>query len=151
VRRLICSPAIIWRLQSLLTPAVAWVVYRWRIVQLEAVNRLRLRIAGDLHDEIGANIGSIGLNTELLQNDPAVPAAQRQELMEICRLASQTGTTVRNIVWFTNPDFDNLADMIRRMREVATLSLTGRDYSFEAPQHQSSIRLPIEFHRNVFL
>lgn len=125
-------------------------VYRWRLAQMEAVNQLRLRIAGDLHDEIGANLGSIGLNTELLQNDPSLTPSQREELGEISQLAGQTGSAVRDIVWFTNPEFDNLAGMVRRMREVATLMLAGRQFSFEAPGGMENVTLSVEFRRNIF-
>jgi signal transduction histidine kinase/ligand-binding sensor domain-containing protein len=129
----------------------AWVAYRNRMAQLRSVTDLRLRIARDLHDEIGANLGSIGLNTEMLINDPAASQEQRQDLSEIRAVASQTAQAVRDIVWFTNPEFDNTHGMARRMREVATLLMAGRECVFEvAGAGSTALPLSIEFRRNVF-
>jgi ligand-binding sensor domain-containing protein len=129
---------------------LGWLAYHIRVVQLEGVIRLRLRIAGDLHDEIGANLGSIGLNTDLLRHEPGLTPQNREDLASIGEVASQTAQAVRDIVWFTNPDFDNTTGMIRRMRELATLMLAGRDWSFEIPDATFSQPLSLEFRRNVF-
>ena len=129
----------------------AWVLiaYRVRVAQLKSVNDLRLRIARDLHDEIGANLGSIGLNTDLLMNDEGITSAQRHDLSEIRGVASQTAQAVRDIVWFTNPNFDNTTGMIRRMRDVATLLMAGRKCTFEVANDPGT-ELALEFRRNVF-
>lgn len=130
--------------------AAVVIAFRVRVAQLRSVNDLRLRIARDLHDEIGANLGSIGLNTELLMNDPDASETQRQDLSEIRSVASQTAQSVRDIVWFTNPNFDNTVGMARRMKEVATLSLAGREFTFDVTPAPSQ-PLSVEFRRNIFL
>jgi len=57
---------------------------------------------------------------------------------------------MRDIVWFLNPDFDTLADMVGRMREFARTLLAGVDCEFVAPSDLSAQRLPLEFRRNAF-
>lgn len=128
----------------------AWLFYRWRVIQLEAVNRVRLRIAHDLHDEIGANLGSIGLNTELLQTDAVLTDRQRNDLLEISKLTKKTASTVRDIVWFTNPDFDNLAEMTEKMRQTANLILAGREHEFITPEKIQPLPLLLEVRQNLF-
>ena len=49
----------------LLLAAVLLTVYTVRIARLRALEKLRLRIARDLHDEVGANLGSISLLAQL--------------------------------------------------------------------------------------
>jgi signal transduction histidine kinase len=129
---------------------LAGLAYRIRVAQIEAVNKVRFRLAGDLHDEIGANLGSIGLNAELLQQDPALSLKQRDELSALHRLAGQTIQSVRDLVWFINPDFDNTTDMLRRMKDVAGLLLAGREWHFDATNVAPNRPLSPDFRRNVF-
>lgn len=135
----------------LLVVAAAWQGFRMRIRRLEEMNLLRTRIAGDLHDEIGANLGSIGLSLDLLGQERDLSTSQRGEISEISGVAMQTGQALRDIVWFTNPEFDNLRGMVRRMREVARMMLAGRRHSFVARPENSDRGLPLEFRRNFFL
>jgi hypothetical protein len=127
-----------------------WLVYRIRLARLAEVNHLRLRIARDLHDEIGANLGSIGLNLQLLMSDPEVGAQHRRDLAGIDQVTTQTAQAARDIVWMTNPDFDNVGGMIRRMRELANWMLAGRKWTFEGPTERLAEPLPLELRRNVF-
>ena len=57
---------------------------------------------------------------------------------------------MRDIVWFLNPDFDTLADMVARMREFATTLLSGVACKFSGPDLALTPNLPLEFRRNVF-
>ncbi len=130
--------------------AVLWLGYRVRLARLAAVNNLRLRIARDLHDEIGANLGSIGLNIQILMADAAVNDQGRRDLASIDQLTRQTAQAARDIVWMTNPDFDNIGGMIARMRELSAMMLAGRKWNFEEPDGKLSEPLRIELRRNVF-
>ncbi len=124
--------------------------YRMRMARVAAVNDLRLRIARDLHDEIGANLGSIGLNIQLLMAEAAVNDQGHRDLASIAQLTRQTAQAARDIVWITNPDFDNVSGMIARMRELAALMLAGKKWNLEAPESRLSEPLRVELRRNVF-
>ncbi len=121
-----------------------------RLARLHALARLRGRIAGDLHDEIGSNLGGIILLSELTQQTPALPLEAQVSLQEINATAQRTASAMRDIVWFLNPDFDTLGDMAARMREFATTLLAGVDCEFVVPRVPSAQSLPLEFRRNVF-
>jgi signal transduction histidine kinase len=141
-----------WFRAALLAGVVgaAALAYNLRVERIKALNRLRLRIAGDLHDEIGANLGSISLNAQLLQRNPSLTSAARDEVTGLHRVAVQTAQAVRDLVWLTNPDFDNSTDMIRRMREVMNLQLPGRERKFDATGVTPDRPLSPEFRRNLF-
>ncbi len=137
----------------LMFAAVAGVVstvYRLRLSRLRQLARLRGRIAGDLHDEIGSNLGGIILLSELAQQATALPPDARASLQEINATAQRTACAMRDIVWFLNPDFDTLADMVARMREFATTLLSGVACEFAAPDLALTPTLTLEFRRNVF-
>jgi signal transduction histidine kinase len=123
--------------------------YRVRVRRLRELARVRLRIASDLHDEVGGNLGSIAINCELLQSSPTLGPEDRQELALVNRVAVQTAQAVRDIVWFINPDFDNSADMLARMRDTAGVMLAGREFDFDG-QGSGTFALSLEFRRHAF-
>jgi ligand-binding sensor domain-containing protein/signal transduction histidine kinase len=121
-----------------------------RLARHNQLARLRGRIAGDLHDEIGSNLGGIILLSELAQQATALPPDARASLQEINVTAQRSATAMRDIVWFLNPDFDTLADMVARMREFAATLLGGVACEFTSPDLTVARNLPLEFRRNVF-
>jgi signal transduction histidine kinase len=125
-------------------------VYRFRAARFRHIEQLRVRIAADLHDEIGSNVASIALLSKLGQRT-GTPESKVPELAEISRIAQQTAHNIREIVWFINPDHDTLPEMITRMREVARTLLSGLEHHFEAPAEAETVRLSLEFRRDMFL
>lgn len=142
-----------WWFLLLVLAAVAGLssaLFHVRVSRLKQLARLRARIAGDLHDEIGSNLGSIILLSELTQQVEALPPDAHVSFQEINATAQRSAGAMRDIVWFLNPDFDTLADMVVRMREFARTLLAGLECEFVASDCLSAQRLPLEFRRNVF-
>ena len=142
-----------WWFSLIVLSGVAGVVsalFHVRVSRLKQLARLRGRIAGDLHDEIGSNLGGIILLSELTQRVEALPSEAQESLQEINATAQRTANAMRDIVWFLNPDFDTLVDMVARMREFARTLLAGVECDFEVPDALAAQRLPLEFRRNVF-
>jgi ligand-binding sensor domain-containing protein len=129
---------------------LTYVLLQVRISHLKQLARLRGRIAEDLHDEIGSDLGGIILLSELATHHPALPPEAQASLQEINTTARRTATAMRDIVWFLNPGSDTLDDLVGRMREFARTLLTGVDCKFAAPTDLSAQGLPFEFRRHVF-
>jgi ligand-binding sensor domain-containing protein/signal transduction histidine kinase len=131
---------------------VVFLLLHLRVARMNQLARLRGRIASDLHDEIGSNLGGIVLLSDLARQAPAIPPEAQTSLAEIHATAQRTATAMRDIVWFLNPDFDTLTDMVARMREFTRTLLNGRDHAFEftTAQPATPARLPLEFRRNLF-
>jgi signal transduction histidine kinase len=125
------------------------VLYRIILLRRREIEQLRIRIAADLHDEIGSNLASIALLSQLGEKVP--DKAGYSELSEIHRIALLTVNGIREIVWFINPDYDTMAEMIARMRDVAAQMLIGLDYTFDSPGASGGGKLSPEFRRNLFL
>jgi signal transduction histidine kinase/ligand-binding sensor domain-containing protein len=123
--------------------------YRYRLSQLKNVGKLRARIAADLHDEVGSNMGAIILNSDLLKSSARLSASDQEQISDILRVAQNTAQAVREIAWFINPDFDYLDQMIVRMKEVASRLSKTHEVSFTAPEQAPKIALSLEFRRNV--
>ncbi len=126
-------------------------VYRLRIARLKEIERLRLRIAADLHDEVGSTVGSISVLSEMLKDFGEMGAEEKEDVAKINRLSMQTAGSIREIVWFINPEYDTTHELLLRMKDVADNLLSGMTYRLETPKENLSRKLPLEFRQNFFL
>ena len=90
-----------WWFISLAVAALAGLLagaYRYRVARLLEMQRLRLTIASDLHDEVASNLSGIAtLSTALLtQLGDAAPILDR-----ITALATESVVAIREIIWST--------------------------------------------------
>jgi signal transduction histidine kinase len=112
--------------------------------------KIRNRIAQDLHDEIGSNLSSISLMSELMQNDEKINAEASEKIKRIHKVAKGSTQAMRDIVWLTNPSSDSLKDLIAKMKEVADNTLGKFNLNFDYPKDVSEIDLLPETKRNLF-
>jgi signal transduction histidine kinase len=130
----------------LLAAAAAFAIHRARRARRREVERLRQRIAGDLHDEIGSNLGSIALLSEMALREPA---GAQSDLTEINRVARETAASMRDIVWLIKPGANTPEDLIAKFRETAALMLAGLDWKLEC--HSLASHLSLECKRHALL
>ncbi|MEI7935650.1 MAG: two-component regulator propeller domain-containing protein [Verrucomicrobiota bacterium] len=131
-------------LMVLLVVAILGVVYSVRVARLRSLQRLRLRIARDLHDDVGANLGSISLLAQMMEKHPS-----SDDATQVRGIAMETMDTLRDIVWFIDPQHDRLSDLVTRLSETARNMLRHSVYQFEESGDFSSTKLPLAFRRNV--
>jgi signal transduction histidine kinase len=121
---------------------VALGLYRWRVRRQQQLDRLRLRIARDLHDEIGSNLGGIALLIGVAEHDP--DAFER-----IRAITLQSIEALKDLVWMIDPGHDALPDMLLRMRGIADDLLPGKLSAFTLTGDATGRRAPLEVRRNV--
>jgi ligand-binding sensor domain-containing protein len=121
-------------------------IYELRLASTRKLARLRLRIARDLHDEVGSNLGSIALLSEVMTK-PAGGAVE--EITEVRRIALQTINSLRDIVWFLDPASDSMEELLVRMRETAKTMLHGIVFEFTSTGNAAGIVPSLELRRNV--
>jgi signal transduction histidine kinase len=112
--------------------------------------KIRNRIAQDLHDEVGSNLSSISLMSELIQRDGKINKDDFEKIQRIRKVAKGSSQAMRDIVWLTNPSSDNIKDLASKMNEVANNMLGGLDWQFDFPRNLSEINLIPEVKRNLF-
>lgn len=155
--RALVVPALFWQtwwfrglllctLAGLLTSA-----YRYRVARLLEVERLRVRIASDLHDDVGSNLSSIALLSEMLRDRAGENRLDRRQLERISRAAAETIGALREIIWLVDPKHDNAADLVRRMRGTAAAMLNGTASEFQVSEPLPTRRLEPLLLRQIFL
>jgi signal transduction histidine kinase len=79
-----------------------------RLRQERALEQERLRIAQDIHDDLGARITQISLLSGMSQNDPQLPEKARAAFDTISRMSRDLVGALYETVWTVNPENDNL-------------------------------------------
>jgi signal transduction histidine kinase len=125
--------------------------YHYRVRKLLEMERMRLRIAGDLHDDIGSSLGSIALLSDLIRNSGNLAPDQTSLLHEISKSARHTADALRDIVWVINPAHDKLDNMVLRMKDAAASMLGNIEHSFRCSDKVMAGVLDMEFRRHVLL
>jgi signal transduction histidine kinase len=107
-----------------------------------------LRIATELHDDIGANLSQIAILTEVARRDGG-----KATLAEVPVIARETVELMSDIVWAVNPHHDGFDALLQRMRRFASDTLAAADIQleFSAPEAGTGFHMPLEIRRPVYL
>jgi signal transduction histidine kinase len=125
--------------------------FRMRVTRLLDMERMRLRIASDLHDDIGSNLGSIALMADLARKRLVASSREDHQLKQISSVARSTAESLREIVWIINPEHERFENLALKLREIAQRILAGFSVRFQIDQEESTVALPMEFRRQVVL
>jgi signal transduction histidine kinase len=127
------------------------VLYRYRMARLFEIERLRTRIAADLHDDVGTNLSSIILACQIIENELPSMAEQRRHLVELRSRAGTTQGMLKDIVWLLNPGNDASEDFILKLKEIVRRQLVNIPCTFTVVGEQHVGKLNLEFKRNIIL
>jgi signal transduction histidine kinase len=133
--------------------ASAYAVHRYRVRRLVEVERLRTRIASDLHDDLGSSLSQISILSEMVRAQLSGQAARLTEpLARIGTLSRESVDSMSDIVWAIDPLLDTPQHLLQRMRQFANelLDVHGINVQFEA-SGDARPQLATELRRHVFL
>ncbi len=120
---------------------------RYRLQANRELVLVRERIAGDLHDEVGSNLGSIQMFADLAEGR----SGASDELKRIQRIAAETVSAVRDIVWLLRPSGDHRIGTVEHLRETSSIMLETLDWKFTANEEAWNVELSEEENRHLFL
>lgn len=130
---------------------VGYLAYLYRLKQILKIQKIRLNIANDLHDEIGSNLSSISVDSQMLLANGSLDETQKELASFISKTAKETVETMRDIIWFINPNNDFGKDIIFKMRETAAKLLAGIKWSFQVSSDIKLEEFNLEIRRNIYL
>jgi ligand-binding sensor domain-containing protein/signal transduction histidine kinase len=121
--------------------------------QERALERERIRISQDLHDEVGASLSQIAIISELAIKNSGKTGAVTPQLQSISQLAGEVVDSISAIVWAINPHNDKLDNLMGYMREYASdfFESTPIECRFDFPDELPRSPLSAEVRRTIFL
>jgi ligand-binding sensor domain-containing protein/two-component sensor histidine kinase len=117
-----------YALCAALAVGAVWRLHAFRVRRLLELERVRTRLAADLHDDIGAGLSQIAVLSEVAQRQFAEGGTRTLEsLAGIARTAGELVESMSDIVWAVNPRKDRAEDLLQRMRRFAADVTAARD------------------------
>ncbi len=125
-----------------------------RVKQLLAVERLRTKLAADLHDNIGSSLTEISILSEVISHklkdeDESI----QKNLKRISEDSRALIDRMSDIVWLVNPKRDTLYDLILRLEDTYSELLAMTNISFTSKNLKSleKVSLSMEQRQHLFL
>jgi len=107
--------------------STGFAAHRLRLTRAIEIERVRARIATDLHDDIGAGLSQIAVMTEVLSRDLAARGGAPTPLPgRMGEIARELVESMGEIVWAINPERDRFMSLSQRIRRHATEVLRAR-------------------------
>ncbi len=146
-----------WWFRLLIASIFAAMAFGWHRYDLQRrveIERVRARIAADLHDDVGANLTRIVILSEVAQRQ-SVPGNRQLSLhlAEIADRARGLADRMSDLVWSVNPRCDDVPSLLNRVREFASdvLEPQGIAWSLETTDAIQVLTLSPDRRWHLFL
>jgi len=133
---------------------VIYGIHDMRVKRLMAVEKLRNRVARDLHDDMGSTLSTINILSAMAKSKMNNDAVKTTEyLTKITDNSQRMMDAMDDIVWSIKPSNDSMQKIIARMREFATNVLEPKEIEldFTVEDIVYDIKLNMEARRDFFL
>ncbi|GEP45490.1 hypothetical protein BGE01nite_47810 [Brevifollis gellanilyticus] len=126
-------------------------LHRQRRERRAEMERLRQRIAQDLHDEIGSSLGSIALIAQDILAVGGQSGQSRDDLVEIKDIADETVAAMRDITRLMQSERYGADDLPTLLRDTADRMLRGISHTLDLDEHVQTKRLSVDRQRDLIL
>jgi glucose-6-phosphate-specific signal transduction histidine kinase len=132
--------------------AIMYAIFKYRLQQALAIERLRTKISSDLHDDVGSMLTGLAMKTEILEMQ-SNNEIDKIKLRKITNQSRKTVSYMRDFVWSIDSRKDKLEDLIERLQELAEELLLpiGIEYKIDTNQLDLQKKLNPNCKRNLFL
>lgn len=141
-------------LATMLVSLLIYAIHRYRVARLLELERVRTRIATDLHDDIGSGLSQIAILSEVVRQQAGEQdAGLASPLARIASVSRELVDSMGDIVWAINPQKDHVRDLTQRMRRFASdvFAAGSIELTFSCPTSEPEFKLGADLRRQVFL
>jgi signal transduction histidine kinase len=134
--------------------AVGWTLHRLQVSRLLELERVRTRIAADLHDDLSSSLSRISILSEVGRRRVADSQAPEATILDqIGETARELIEATGDIVWAIDTRRGDLESLLARIRRFAGDLLEARGVSVQCagPPRAAEISLRPEMKRELYL
>jgi ligand-binding sensor domain-containing protein/two-component sensor histidine kinase len=130
-----------------------YALYRYRIRQLLNLQRVRNRIASDLHDDIGATLTNINMLSEISRKNLEQPKEAEKFLYRISEEVTSSSQALNDIIWNVNCRNDSMEETLYRIRRYAAELFDNSKtiYRIDLDETIAGKKLNMEQRRDIYL
>jgi two-component sensor histidine kinase len=142
---------------KLLLGAVAVLVltllYRSRVTRLREIEGLRIGIAANLHDDVGARLTKVAMVTELVDRETQDAHPNKPHIRNIFKTVREITQAMDEIVWTINPKNDTLDNLATYILQYAQdyFQDTGISCRLDVPAQLPDRPITTETRHNLFM
>lgn len=148
----------IWRrwwsifLAGWLAASLLYAAHRYRMSYQIRSERMRARIAMDLHDDVGSTLSYLSILSEIARRQTNNGAAS-ESLGRLAQISRELVASMGDIVWAVNPQRDHGADLVQRMRRFGEDLLGACQITFDctATADVQDAPIPADVRREIYL
>jgi ligand-binding sensor domain-containing protein/two-component sensor histidine kinase len=124
----------------------------YRVRRLIEMERMRVQIASDLHDDVGASLTELALQTDFLRTGKLDEEVENT-LKQIGEHSRRIVSTLDDIVWSIDARNDTAGDLTDRMQDHANKLLLpkGIMVNYNFANLDTNIQLPVQIKENLYL
>ena len=115
------------------------------------IERMRVQISSDLHDDVGTLLAGLAMQSEALE----LTASEKDKgkLRRISEISRHAMGHMRDTVWAIDARKDKMENLLDRMREHAEETLSPRDFLFDIQTDNISLKQNLSTHirQNLYL
>lgn len=141
-----------WFIGLVLVVLIAIILFAYnyyRVKKMVEIERMRVRIASDLHDDVGSALTEIALQSDFLQTMDVTDDLQ-ESLQQIGAQSRKIVTSLDDIVWSIDARNDTVGDLTDRMQDYVNSVLPQKEinYHFEGNMQE---KLKVSLKENLYL
>lgn len=135
---------------------LAFIIYFYFHLQLKnlmQLERLRVKIASNLHDDVGSLLTRITMSTDNLANKLPTENENKEKLKNVSELSREANIAMSDVLWAIDARNDLTSSMTDRMREHAEdmLMPKGIELEIDFSKVDQQQKLSPEFRQHLFL
>jgi len=131
---------------------ILYSIYKYRINRILELERLRMKIASDLHDEVGSTLTKVSMRAQMLEMQ-INGEKESKNLKRISEQAREAVSTMQDIVWAIDSRNDEFENLINKMKDTAYSALSEKNIkvNFTVSGIDSDNKLNLETRQNLYL
>ncbi|MDZ7691229.1 MAG: two-component regulator propeller domain-containing protein [Balneolaceae bacterium] len=143
-----------WWFILLLIAAVGGIIYfiyhYYKVRKMVEIERMRVRIASDLHDDVGSSLTEIALQTDFLQTSN-LDREVKKSLSQIGDQSRKIVSSLDDIVWSIDARNDTLGDLTDRMQDYVNNVLPSKEVRYRFGNLDMDEKLAVSKKENIYL
>ncbi|PKD45107.1 ligand-binding sensor domain-containing protein [Rhodohalobacter barkolensis] len=144
-----------WFILSMLTLFIGFVMFiirYYRVRKQVDIEKMRVQIASDLHDDVGSSLTELALQSDFLQAFK-ISEEMRSTLKQMGEQSRKIVTSLDDIVWSIDARNDTAGDLTDRMQDYVNQMFNNG--KFEVLYHFEELdmdeKLPVQIKENIYL
>lgn len=122
----------------------------YRVRKMVEIERMRVRIASDLHDDVGSALTEIALQSDFLQTTE-VGNQLKQSLDQIGTQSRKIVSSLDDIVWSIDARNDTLGDLTDRMQDYINNMLPNKEVRYQFDNLDMDDKITVPMKENLYL